>query len=239
MSEQAAAASAERFQVPAPVWAELVAGPNGWVATDEAARCLRACGLAGADGGLTPAAAAVADALPGAGRLIRLRLYQPGESRRVDLYTGGAQAVMVEFAGDLVSVSPVAPELVPSWVSALLCLGPRGVPVWESMVLHSPLMQALADEDAGQVSASVRRLASQPQTVAAMAEVAQAIQADQWRLGSLRTSKPAADDGQRLAFLDTTAGLVNLECLENGMVRLNAARTYEIWNIIVPMITDR
>jgi len=45
-------------------------------------------------------------------------------------------------------------------------------------------------------------------------------------------------EGQILAFLDTTAGLVNLECPLNGMARLTAARTYEVWDIIVSMITD-
>ena len=236
MSEQA---NAESFQVPAPVWAELVAGPAGLASADEAARRLRACGLTGADGGLAPSAAAVAQALPGAGRLIRLRLYRPDGSRRVDLYTGAARAVMAEFVGDLVSVSPLAPEFVPSWVGAVLCLGPRGVPAWQSVELRSPLMQALVDEDAALVSESVRRLAGEPQVAAAMAEVAQAIQAGQWRLGTLRASAPTADDGPILAFLDTTAGLLNLECPQDNTARLHAARTYEIWNALVPMITDR
>jgi hypothetical protein len=230
MSEPAAAANAESFQVPAPVWADLVAGLGGLTGVGEAARRLKAYSLA-------PAAVAVVDALPGAVRLIRLRLYRPDGSRRVDLYTGGAQAVMAELAGDLVSVSLIGAEFVPSWVGTVLCLGPRGAPAWESVDVRSPLMQALVDEAPGLVSESVRRLAGDPLVVAEMAEVAQTIQAGQWRLGTIAAGNlPQADDGQILAFLDTTAGLVSLECPENDTARLGAVRTYEIWNIIISMI---
>jgi len=249
MSEQVGAANAESFQVPgsvlvpARVWADIVAGQEGWAKIDEAARRLRDCGLAGADGRLAPVVpavtAAVADILPSARRLIRLRLYRPDGNRRVDLYTGGIQAVMADFIGDRVSFSLVSPEFVPSWVASVLCLGPRGVPAWESVEVYSPLAQALVDEDAGLVSVSVRRLAG-ARVVAAMAQVAQAIQAGQWRLGTIAAGKPPlADDSQMLAFLDTTAGLVSLESPANGMLRLNAARTYGIWSVIVPMIYPR
>jgi hypothetical protein len=233
MSEQTTAANAESFQVPTPEWTELVAGLCGLTGADEAARRLKAYGL-------TPDAAAVINALHGAARLIRLRQYRPDGSRRVDLYTGRVQAVMAEFADDLVSVSLVGAEFVPSWVSAVLNLGPRGMSAWKNVDVGSPLMQALADENAGLVIESVRRLAGHPQVAAEMAKVVQAIHVGQWRLGAITAGKPLqAGDGQTLAFLDTAAGLVSLEGSANHTVRLGAIRTYGVWGLIVETIMDR